>query len=114
MTGAELNRLLIDVFRPDIWAMLERFPPPSGGRDPFPDDEPPEVLPPSPQRGPCRRNADPNVYRFVSPEGAEFLGTRRDFSAVNPGINPGALHDLVKGRSKSAKGWHCAGIYQQS
>lgn len=119
MTPAELNLYLIGVFRPDTRALLERFPPPPGGRDPFEqDDEPARVLPPvlkKTRRGvPAnRRNRDKNVYRFRSPEGTVFIGTRTQFIARNPHVNPGQLHDLVHGKGRSAKGWLFLGRVEQ-
>ena len=118
MTGREWDRFFMAIFRPDLLPWFDSLPlPKPSGWDPFePDDEdPPAVLAPLPvkttKRGvPVNRHRDPTRYRFMSPEGQEFIGTRCEFEAAFPKIiNPGALHDLVKGKCHTAKGWTCSG-----
>lgn len=70
-------------------------------------DGAPKHAKPSPKAKP---RGDQTRYRFQSAEGAEFIGTRQEFAQAVPEVNPGSLHDIVKVRSRTAKGWRCLGL----
>ncbi|GKR19057.1 hypothetical protein [Aeromonas caviae] len=105
MTGREFDRFFIAIFRPDLLALVDSLPPPEEKR---PDgDGAPKHAKPSPKAKP---RGDQTRYRFQSAEGAEFIWTRQEFAQAVPEVNPGSLHDIVKVRSRTAKGWRCLGL----
>jgi hypothetical protein len=104
MTGREFDRFFIAIFRPDLLPLVDSLPPvdvkrPEVDAAPKPAKPPPKAKP----RG------DQTRYRFQSAEGAEFIWTRQEFAQAVPEVNPGSLHDIVKVRNRTAKGWRCLG-----
>lgn len=70
-------------------------------------DGAPKRVKPSPKAKP---QGDQTRYRFQFAEGAEFIGTRQEFTQAVPKVTPGLLRNVVKARSRTAKGWRCLGL----
>lgn len=109
---ARIKRMRAQAYREDFPGAPAA--PPKQAPRPRQPDTPKPPKPPKTKKLRAQPARDLTVYHFVLPDGAEVESTRRDLQHRLPGLNPGSLADLVKGRLKQAKGVRCLGPVERT